>query len=376
MLVNGNFANGLNNWASSGSATIDTSEYKVGLQSLRIQGGGANQHVSLVVGHTYLFQVWVMTGGTVVADGSSGAGLYVYDPSSHITIQKANGTAINLDNIYPGSLLETSAATPWTLLQLTFAVATSGTYVMNVTGNYGSSSTNAPTWFSGASLTDTTGAADVTASQPIVYAASSESIVPNGNFVLGTLQGWLQYNYTYGSDSYGTRVFGGPLADHLFSPAFQVVPGQKYRMNYCVYNSGAGSPAYSGEGPGIYLRLAWQATNASNVIPATSYADFLGNANLTTSPTVYSYDWTAPAGANYASMCLYAVGYSDLACKYVSCIPYAAAGQWGADVTGSNTSNDTSNVSGVPASTIASVVPTGYKLFINSGSRSYSIEAI
>jgi Tfp pilus assembly protein PilX len=48
----------------------------------------------------------------------------------------------------------------------------------------------------------------------------------------------------------------------------------------------------------------------------------------------------------------------------------------GADVTSANTSNDTSYVSGVPSSTIASVVPTGYKLYINSGSKSYSIEAI
>lgn len=70
--------------------------------------------------------------------------------------------------------------------------------------------------------------------------------------------------------------------------------------------------------------------------------------------------------------------------KNANNIPYANGqtiqslqpAQVGADVTGQNTANNTNNVAGVSASTIASVVPSGFKLFINSGNRSYSIQAI
>jgi hypothetical protein len=102
----------------------------------------------------------------------------------------------------------------------------------------------------------------------------------------------------------------------------------------------------------------------------------MSNGGVATTPTEYSYDWTCDAGIHAAAMNLYNVSSADLACASVSCVPYAASGQWGADVTGSNTSNDTSFVSGVPSSVIASVVPTGYKLIINNGTKTYSIEAI
>jgi hypothetical protein len=380
MLTNGNFANGLTGWTTNyGAPTLDTSQHHLGTQSAVFKSAGLNQTINLKAGHTYLYQAWVMTDGTVIGGSSKGAGLYVYDPSSQITVQKTNGTAVNLSNQNPGALVATSSAIPWTLVQLTFAVATSGAYQVLLTDTYGSgAATSVHTWFDGISLTDTTGAADVTASQAIVYTGSSESIVPNGNFILGTMQGWVPNGFSYGTDSFGPRIYspanGNPSGAQ--SPSFAVIPGQKYRLSYKVYNG-------SGSG-GIYLRIGFQPTYAANVAIAGTetnltlpgYNDFIGAGSVTTTPTVYSYDWTCPAGAFYASMVMYCIGASDLACQYVSCIPYAATGQWGADVTHENTSADTSAVDGVPSSTIASVVPTGYKLFINNGSRSYSIQAI
>jgi hypothetical protein len=103
---------------------------------------------------------------------------------------------------------------------------------------------------------------------------------------------------------------------------------------------------FSGSG-GIYLRIGWQSTYFAWVSPSGSaYNDFIGNGSVTTTPTVYSYDWTCPTGSPvfYASLCVYCVGGSDLACQAVSCIPYAAAGQWGADVTGANQSATTSSI--------------------------------
>jgi hypothetical protein len=371
MLANGNFAAGLTGWTTAnGSPALDTTQHHLGTQSAVFQGGALSQSINLKAGHTYLLQGWVMTDGTVVAGTSKGAGVYVYDPSSQITIQKVNGTAVNQTNNFPASLITTASAIPWTLVQLTFAVATSGAYSVNITDNYGSgAASSVHSWFDGISLTDTTGAADVTASQAIVYTGANESIVPNGNFILGNMQGWVPNGFAYGADSFGPRIYSGApgSGSGVQSPSFSVVPGQKYRFRYKVYNG-------SGSG-GIFLRVIVNAAYSANIGNGSS-TDFIGGGSVTTTPTIYSYDWTCPAGANYASMVMYCIGGSDLACEYVSCVPYAAAGQWGADVTGANTSNDTSNVDGIPSSTIASVIPTGYKLFINNGSRSYSIQAV
>lgn len=48
----------------------------------------------------------------------------------------------------------------------------------------------------------------------------------------------------------------------------------------------------------------------------------------------------------------------------------------GADVTGSNTAYNTLNVGSTTASTIAGVIPNSTKIFLNSGSRTYSITAV
>lgn len=50
--------------------------------------------------------------------------------------------------------------------------------------------------------------------------------------------------------------------------------------------------------------------------------------------------------------------------------------QAGADVTAQNTSANTTNVGTTPSSTVASVIPSAGKLYINSGSRQYSITAV
>jgi hypothetical protein len=383
MLTNSNFQSGLTGWlASAGTATIDTAQHQVASQSARFEGTELAQGINLIAGHTYLLQAWVMTDGNVLVNGAKGAGIYIFDPSLHITVQKVNGVQGNLSG-FPSALVAASAATSWTLVQLTFAVGASGTYQVTLSDSYGASprTTTTHTWFSGVSLTDQTGAADVTASQPIVYTATGSSIIPNGTFALGTLQGWIlnpAAPATLGSDSFGQRAhIPGGVGGYVFSPAFQVNPGAKYRITYTVYN-------VTGSG-GIVLRVAWQPgpSQPANVIPAGTgvttnpgFSDFLVNGSVTTSPLAMAYDWTAPAGISFASLALYAVGASDLAIQSVSCIPYAASGQWGSDVTGSNTANDTNNVDGVPSTTIAAVVPSGFKLFINSGARTYSITAI
>ena len=341
ILSNPNFVYGLTQWSSggTGSPTVDTTQHKLGTQSIRLQGGAISQSVSLTAGHTYTAAAWVMTNGSVINGGSQGIGLYVYDPGQAITVQKVNKTGVNLNNTYPGVIIPTSVAIPWTLVQMTFSVGVTGAYVFTLSDNYGSNAVNAFSWFDGVTLVDTAGAADVTSAQPIVYAATSESIVANGNFILGNMNGWSAGAFTYGMDGFGPRIYSpayGASNPGAFSQSFSVIPGSKYRLVYTVYNG-------SGSG-GIYLRISWQGTYGAVVIPVGNAStnpgneDFLANGSVSVIPTAYTYDWVAPAGAYYASMCIYCVGASDLACQSVACYPYVGVSEWGADVTGANTS--------------------------------------
>jgi hypothetical protein len=385
MLLNSNFAlssTALTDWTTgAGTATVDTTQHKIGAQSAKVVGGFITQPVTLTAGHTYVYQGWVQAAGNTEVGSALGAALSI--ASSTITLQKATPASTTASG-QTAALLAATAAGSWTFLQITFLCNTTGSYALNCTDNYGGTAgTGGGAWFSGVSLTDTTGAADVTGAQPIIYLPSTQSIVPNGNFPLGTLQGWILNpatgaTATLGSDSFGQRAYmAGGVGAYMFSPSFSVVPGSKYRIVYTAYNG-------SNSG-GIFFRIAWQksATQPANVVPAGTgpttvpgFNDFLGGGSVTTAPTAYNYDWVAPAGINYASLAVYAVGASDLAIQSVAVEPYVATGQYGADVTSTNTSNDTNNVDGVPSTTIASVVPSGFKLFINSGARTYSIQAI
>jgi hypothetical protein len=406
MVTNGNFAAGLTGWTlvnGTGPLVLSTAEFHGATQSLELLNQTAQQVVTgLKAGRTYLLALWVMTNGSVYTLGGSpdgyGAGAYLTVSSGSITVLDRNSSGQNFGASPIDIEVPATAAVPWEQLQMAFTVSADCSLNLNLQNSIGGATVSATAWFDGVSLTDITtqsaqlggvvsslitpianlmpsqAGADVTAQQPIVYTGASESIVPNGTFVLGNMQGWGGGGFTYGTDSFGNRIYAPPGVGSAFSPSFQVVPGAQYRLNFCVYN-GTGSG-------GVYLRIAWQPGYTAFVSPVgdsttnPGYEDFLSNSSVTTTPTVYSYNWTCPAGVNYASMCLYDISGSDLACQYVSCIPFAAAAQYGADVTSQNTSADTSAVDGVPSSTIAQVVPTGYKLYINSGARSYSITAI
>jgi hypothetical protein len=84
--------------------------------------------------------------------------------------------------------------------------------------------------------------------------------------------------------------------------AFPVKPGKTYKVTVRL----AGSAATAG---GLYLRMAYRA-----VAPTTGYCldaerdgytDVLDNGAFQTSYTTYTYQWTCPATANWASFCIY-----------------------------------------------------------------------
>lgn len=213
--------------------------------------------------------------------------------------------------------------------------------------------------------------ADVTAQQPLAYAGTSNNLIANGNFLLGTDVGW----YKNGSTSFdSTPQLFVAAGSTIWSPTFAVQPGNKYRF---IFDCQSVSQPCAGE-----HRIMTASVYSPNIVDIIGVPGLIENV-LLASVTVntrnsFVYDWVCPAGTYFASLVAFnsSSAPNAVACFRMVAQDYSAAAQWGADHTGSNTSNDTSYVSGVPSSTIASVVPTGYKLIINSGAKTYSIEAI
>jgi hypothetical protein len=221
--------------------------------------------------------------------------------------------------------------------------------------------------------------ADVTEDQPVVYAGISGNLIPNGDFLLRNIQGWFTapFGTPEGSAGYDSNSNSIDLQNYMVaSPTFAIQPGNKYRFtfNAAVARSGSGSSTF-------YLRVYWGDHYSPNITDfiagsSTGLLDFVSNSDLPTGFTAHTFDWTAPSGASFASLSAFASGADTLVLKNAVAQDYAAAAQWGADVTGSNTSADTAAVSGVPAQVIANVVPNGFKVILNTGNRTYSIQAI
>jgi hypothetical protein len=209
--------------------------------------------------------------------------------------------------------------------------------------------------------------ADNTAGQAFVYAGTTESIVPNGDFLLGNIDGWfLAETYapgpaTFGYDGTGAHglLINGGGNTGVGSSSFRVIPGQKYRFVFYVW---AGSGTQS-----VYLRVNYATTYVAQITQSnrSGYTDLMANGSIANGvPTSYSYDWTCPAGVNYASAAVYGwnTATSPIAVGKVSCIPYSAAAQWGADVTGSNTAGDVQTGAGKSVAEPGANVTAGHVL--------------
>lgn len=379
MLINGNFmAADLSAWQTyynpqNTQPTLSTAEFRTGNQSLQLINQGVSQAINLTAGRTYLLSMWVMANGEV---SGLGGRLGTIPAGMTVTILSQNGQ--NVANENGNEVESTGAPIPWTNLQMVFSVSgTGGSTSLNIANSIGAQTVTGTGWVDNVSLTDvtqtqavingtaaslitpitsvmTTDTSGSTVVAPVTYSGNGESVVPNGHFALG-MQGYssgtsgVPTGFTYGTDSNGPRAYNpSGNGNGLVSPSFAVIAGQKYRLQFAAYNG-------SGSG-GIYLRISWMGASAPppvNVIPFTGEQagnitpgidDFISNGSVTTTPTVYAYDWTAPTGATLASMCAYNVGGSDLAVQYFACIPYQAVSQWGADVTSNNQSATTASL--------------------------------
>lgn len=223
------------------------------------------------------------------------------------------------------------------------------------------------TYSSAGSVTYSNGSS-VQSTQTTMYSGTTGNLIDNGDFLLQNIDGWSggSYNAQYNA------IIVPSGGDGVSSPTFGVLPGNKYRFTYKGWSIQ--------DTQQTYLRVFYSGSYSPNLKDGyISYQDFLSAGAIAVNDTNAStyYDWTAPADARYAALAIYSLqSGTDLAFTHIVAQDYAAAAQWGADQTSSNTSNDTSNVSGVPSTVIANVIPTGYKLIINTGARSYEIQAV
>lgn len=163
---------------------------------------------------------------------------------------------------------------------------------------------------------------------PLVYTGISNNLVPNGDFILGNLDGWLVNGAFYSGGNGGMLL---PGSSYAFSPTFAVQPGNKYRIRI------TGAVAVDGTRV-IYHRIFWGSTYVPNVndTPVAGYQglqDFLAAGDMNNQFTTYTYDWTCPQDTHYATIALYQQGTAQPVFSHVVVQDYSASAQWGADVT-------------------------------------------
>jgi len=186
--------------------------------------------------------------------------------------------------------------------------------------------------------------ADVTALQPSSYTGSSESIVPNGSFILGNVDGWFPcqgsgaFSYApFGNGQSGLMIGGGGTIG-VGSPTFSVEPGKKYRFVYTCF-AGPGTQS-------VYLRINFQATYSNQIMASGGSTDFIAAGSINSGTlTPYTYDWVCPAGIYFASASIYQWNNAtaNLYLLSVTCVPFSGVAQWGADQTSQNTAAGIAN---------------------------------
>lgn len=209
--------------------------------------------------------------------------------------------------------------------------------------------------------------ADVTAQQPLVFAGISNNLVPNGDFILANVIGW---KLTAGASYAGSQLLipGGGTAD---SPTFAVQPGHKYRITFVGGVAADGTRFF-------YHQIKYGSQYYPNISDAgvpgyLGYSDFLGGGNMANSTTAYIYEWLCPDGVYYATLSAVSLGTAVASFIRFVAEDYSAAEQWGADITGQNTSNNTSNVGTTPATTVATVIPSANRVYLQGSARNYSL---
>jgi hypothetical protein len=306
-----------------------------------------------------------LTSGSV---GTLGIGQWLGFPNtalSYDTTLKVTATISSIDNA-PCSIIANIMGVDTTLIATTVSAA-SATYSVAVPRNTNLSMIKLTVTANGAGATASSTASSVTVTvteiwipyvgdtgtpgsdntltQPIAYAGLGANLIPNGNLILGNINGWVGAQASYGSG--GLEVVAG--GDGAKTASFSVIPGQKYRLTFTGKVNGAGTQ-------NVLHRLFYSTSpvRLPNTIDPNPSVNLASGLSLASSLTTYSYDWTCPAGVYNASLAIYQLGTAPLFYVGLAAQDYGD-GQWGADVTGDNTALDTVYVNGVASSLISPI---------------------
>jgi len=423
MVVNGSFENGSTGW-TLGGGIISSAQYHSGTQSLQLLNTTTTQTVNgLVAGHIYLLQMWVMTNGNVTGTYAWGAGAYGVVTAGTVTQLTTNGYHHGFASTYIDVELAATVATAWTLISCTFTPSANCSIALQVQNSVGGGSVSGTAWIDGVSLMDLTAqnTIDAVADSPTYIRQSSVGStysVDNGNFeastslVNGAPPGWkvggagiatatcsydtsTQYAGGQSVQVVSTTGYGG--ISH--ARAYSVTPGDQIKVSGALKSiSGTQCeiiPIFWTSTPGVGQTIVgtipttsttWVYLTGTVQVPAGCTVMTLvvcSGANSCTFECdnisvvrLSSLDTEVLDGPNYKRVSSTNVGASGvLQYSGGTTIDSLKPAQAGADVTGSNTAANTNNVGSVPAATVASVIPSGAKLYINAGTKSYSIIA-
>jgi len=197
--------------------------------------------------------------------------------------------------------------------------------------------------------------------QTLAYAGISNNLIPNGNFLLGTDQGWLKVgDVTFDSTP---QLFVPPGAT-IWSPTFAVQPGNKYR--FIIDAQSTSQPSPGGH------RIMKASRYSPNIVDFTPISGFIGTDELA-SVTVstrnsFTYDWVCPDGCYFVSLVAFNASSAPSSVAYFKMIAqdYSASAQWGADRTVENTAGNTLLVGDRSASDVSSTVLAGGGIDFNN----------
>lgn len=181
-------------------------------------------------------------------------------------------------------------------------------------------------------------AAQAAAAQQAAVAASvaaalalqpGQSTVPNGTFGTGDSTGWVNQGGASVASYFGTLPGGAqgltiPANGNTVSHSFPIIGGQTYQLNYQVFgasgNSGVTLRIYYGD-------IAVPVLSDGIAGSETGYTDLAGVTLPTSmSSTPPQFQWTAPAGALYASVAVFNTGSVPIYLQGITAIPMVMAG--------------------------------------------------
>jgi hypothetical protein len=271
--------------------TVAANKMSIGLRGVDIQGmeftanwNGSAYAANVVYWSAGSITFWNDAGAAQVLTIAAGTAtwttgvLYIYWPknSGSLLANVATTSAYAVDNIVIG----------------TYAGGT------NMVINYGRTVVDGSKITAGTIQASQIAAGGISANN-LYIGATTEGLVANGGGETGTSDGWIGQGSVVagGNGSSYAHALPPSGSSGYGSKAFPVTQGKTYAVSW----SHKGSAAMGG----LYFRIAYATAKPTFTVPVTTFTDLYAAGAATTSWVSYSYNWTAPVGAQWASIFIY-----------------------------------------------------------------------